>query len=199
MSKIIDYKPSWLDNSIVTLPRGSAWAGLEKVIRPIMKDFQVKTGKAIEFGVEWGYSLGTLAQIFKSVKGVDHFRGDQFCTDVADYDKTCSYISQWSHVEIFKESYEEFFANHDLVKEKWDMAHIDIVHTYDATFECGKKTINRCGCVIFHDTESFPDVKRACLDLSEQMNMDFYNYPHCHGLGIIVSKKKSKHYQSQLI
>jgi hypothetical protein len=40
--------------------------------------------------------------------------------------------------------------------------------------------------VIFHDTISFPAVKKACEDLAEKHNMEFYNYPLYNGLGILI-------------
>ena len=65
---------------------------------------------------------------------------------------------------------------------------IDIVHTYNETFECGEWSINHSDIVVFHDTISFPDIKRVCEDLARLYNLEFYNYPHSHGLGILVRK-----------
>jgi len=196
MSEILNYVPSDFDYTIEPLPVPSAWVGLEKIIRPMLTDFDIKPNKAIEFGVDWGYSLSALAQIFQDVIGVDHFQGDQFTGHAAQYDKVVNWISEWPNVKIYQESFEQFFDNPDNVGKRWDFCHIDIVHTYEATFACGMSAVKRCDCVIFHDTESFPDVKKACVDIAQQMNLDFYNYPHNYGLGILVSKNKSDIYKA---
>jgi hypothetical protein len=67
-----------------------------------------------------------------------------------------------------------------------DLIHTDIIHTYQHTFACGVLALQHTRCAIFHDTESFPEVKEALLDLAEISGYSFYNYPYCQGLGILV-------------
>ena len=62
------------------------------------------------------------------------------------------------------------------------------MHTYEDTYKCGEWCVNNCKVTIFHDTLSFPDVYKACQDLSIKYNLDFYNYEDSHGLGILVKK-----------
>jgi hypothetical protein len=195
MTEIINYVPSDFDYTIEPLQVPSAWVGLEKLIRPILKDFDIKSDKAIEFGVDWGYSLSALAQVFKEVVGVDHFQGDKYTRHIPQYEKVSNWMAQWPNAEISVQSFQQFFADPDRIGERWNLCHIDIVHTYEATFACGKEAAKRCDCVIFHDTESFADVRRSCIDIAEQLNLDFYNYPHHYGLGILVSKEKSMAYK----
>jgi len=198
MAEIINYVPGHFDHNILPLDVPSAWVGLEKLIRPILDDFDIKPDRALEFGVDWGYSLSALAQVFREVVGVDHFQGDVHCGHAPNYDKVAHTMSRWPNVKIYAQSFEQFFNNHDRADERWNLCHIDIVHTYEATFSCGMEAAKRCDCVIFHDTESFADVRRACLDLADKMNLDFYNYPHHYGLGILVSKDKSIFYKERV-
>ena len=69
---------------------------------------------------------------------------------------------------------------------QYDFAHVDIVHNYEETFECGLWAVKHSKCCIFHDTESFPEVKKAVYDIAKAANKTAYNYPHHYGLGIIV-------------
>ena len=70
--------------------------------------------------------------------------------------------------------------------QRYNLAHVDIVHTYEDTFNCGDWCLEHSDVVIFHDTLSFPEVFRACQDLSIKHNLTFYNYEASHGLGILV-------------
>ena len=47
-------------------------------------------------------------------------------------------------------------------------------------------------CVLFHDTESFPAVKRAVIDLARESGKTFY-FKESFGLGILGNQKLSKH------
>ena len=42
MAEIINYVPGHFDHNIVPLDVPSAWVGLEKLIRPILDDFDIK-------------------------------------------------------------------------------------------------------------------------------------------------------------
>jgi len=197
MQEILNYMPSDFDYTIEPLPVPSAWVGLEKIIRPMLADFDIKPNKAIEFGVDWGYSMSALAQVFQEVIGVDHFQGDDSTGHVPDHAKVTRWMSQWPNAKIIVEPFEQFFANSSNIGEKWDFCHIDLSNSYEEVFACGNEAIKRCDCVIFHDTEAFADVKRACLDLADQADMNLYNYPHNYGLGILVSKSKTQFFQNK--
>lgn len=159
-NQIIKYEPSFIDESINPLPVPSAWVGLEKIIRSIVKDFNIDSRTAVEFGVDFGYSLSVFSQIFKKTVGIDHFEGDHDTGHSIDYKKVLSDMSKWPNCKIIKSSYQDFFNKNKKIKYKWDLCHIDIRHTYEDTFACGKSALQRCDCVIFHDTESFQEVKK---------------------------------------
>ena len=40
--------------------------------------------------------------------------------------------------------------------------------------------------VLFHDTESFPAVKRAVIDISRESRKTFYKVTESFGLGILI-------------
>jgi hypothetical protein len=68
------------------------------------------------------------------------------------------------------------------------MIHVDIVHTFEDTYKVGKWAVQHAPVVIFHDTESFLDVKMAVAAVAEEADRAFYNYTPCHGLGILVKE-----------
>jgi hypothetical protein len=68
----------------------------------------------------------------------------------------------------------------------YDLIHVDIVHTYADTFACGLWGAVHSQCTLFHDTESFPAVKRAVIEISRRTGKRFHNFPESNGLGILV-------------
>jgi hypothetical protein len=103
------------------------------------------------------------------------------------YEYTKANMSAWPNIQLIESDYRDFIKEND---EKYDMIHIDIIHTYEATFECGEWAVNHTDVAIFHDTESFPEIKRVCTDLAIKYDLEFYNYSDSHGLGILVKKNK---------
>lgn len=163
---------------------GSAWAGLEDYIPSLIKEFNINPKKALEFGMDYGYSSWILSQIFEKVVGVDSFvgdihirheQGDQFYEDVKkQFENT--------NVEIVRSSFEDFITHHD---DHYDLIHIDIVHLYEPTYKCAEWSVNHSNIVILHDTCSFPEINKVCEDLSKANNLNYYNIPEHHGLGIL--------------
>jgi hypothetical protein len=68
----------------------------------------------------------------------------------------------------------------------YDLIHVDIIHTYADTFTCGLWSAMHSSCVLFHDTESFPAVKRAVIDIARKSGKTFYNFKESYGLGILI-------------
>jgi hypothetical protein len=134
--------------------------------------------------------LSALSKVFERVVGVDMFCGD-FHAGVRNenqYNLVLENFSKVKNVEIIKSSYDEYFNSlEDNVR--FDLIHVDIVHTYEDTYDCGMKSLKHTDCILFHDTESFPSVKKACEDISSKSGYSFYNYPFCHGLGIIINEE----------
>lgn len=178
---MILYSPNSYDRPKNILDVPSAWKGLESILKDIIERFNIKTEKALEFGVEYGYSITALSSYFERVVGVDTFEGDKHTNDRGVeglYEAVQEVVPK--NVKLVKSSYQDYFD-----PEVYDLIHIDIVHTYEDTFACGDWAMKHARVVLFHDTESFPEVRRAVEDLANKYNVNFYNYPFHHGLGIL--------------
>ena len=181
---VITYTPESYYQPEKMLDVVSAWKGHDKVILDIMKRFGIKGDKCLEFGVEFGYSTVVFSNYFKSVTGVDIFLGDIHTSHKGDhYKETKNSLLKHKNIELFKADYKDWLKKDDT---KYDLIHVDIIHTYEDTFECGLWSAKHSECTLFHDTESFPEVKRAVFDIASKTGKKFYNYPEHYGLGIIV-------------
>lgn len=173
----------------------SAWKGLEEILPDIIERFGVKNDFAMEFGVWHGYSCAALAQHFKRVIGIDTFMGDRMAgfAEQSMLATTRETMKPWPNISLIESSWQDVLSNKEFLADINipDFFHVDILHTYEETLGCGRLCykLNPRACFIFHDTESFPDVKKALIQLCSETGMHFYNYPHCHGLGILSHKK----------
>ncbi len=166
------------------LPVYSAWAGIESILGDIANRFEVGRENCLEFGVERGYSTAALSCFFDSVTGVDTFEGDEhtrFQTDF--YAETSARLASYSNIHLVKSRYQEWIASDD---KQYDLIHVDIIHTYSDTFACGLWSAQHSQCTLFHDTVSYPTVKRAVLDIARITGKRFYNFKESNGLGILV-------------
>lgn len=163
---------------------GTAWAGLENYIPGIIKAFNIKQNHALEFGVDKGYSSYIISQMFEKFTGVDAFIGDSHINHAQGDEFYNSVLEKFkdTNIELVRADYRDFIKTDN---KKYDLIHIDIVHLYNETYECAEWSINHSDVVILHDTESFPDVKRVCEDLSNKYNVNFYNITDHFGLGIL--------------
>jgi len=162
----------------------TAWEGLEEIIEDILERFNIGRDSCIEFGVEFGYSSVVFSNFFKKVTGVDIFIGDEHTDFKGDhYDKTKTSLAEYKNIELIRSDYRDWIKKD---KKQYDFAHVDIVHNYDETFECGLWASQHSSCSIFHDTESFPEVRRAVIDIAKATGKKVYNYPYHNGLGIVV-------------
>lgn len=162
----------------------SAWQGLEVVIEDILNRFDIGRDKCIEFGTEYCYSTVVFSGLFKKVIGIDLFIGDEHSGNKKDhYSETSKSISHYGNIELIKSDYKDYIKKDN---EQYDFAHVDIVHNYKETFECGLWAVNHSKCCVFHDTESFTEVRKAVFDIAKQTGKKVYNYPYHNGLGIIV-------------
>lgn len=166
-------------HNLIDVP--SAWKGLEMVLLDILDRFQIKRNRALEFGVEYGFSTVVLSNYFDHVTGVDHFQGDEHTENGAVNINEVRAMMP-ANVELFPQSYLAFI-NGDV--NQFDLIHIDIIHTYDDTYALGDWAMQHAQIVLFHDTKSFPAVKQAVEDLAKKYNLEFYNYPFHNGLGIL--------------
>lgn len=183
---MILYSPNKFTRPEKNLNVPSAWMGIEAILEDLLEVFRIKRNKALEFGVEFGYSIVALSNYFEKIIGVDTFEGDQHT-----YDKNIEGMYEAvkanmpTNVELIKSRYQDYKDD-----SRYDLIHIDIVHTYEDTFACGNWALQHSDFVIFHDTQSFLDVMLAVIDLSKKHNVDFFNYPHCNGLGILWRKSQ---------
>ncbi len=178
------YKPNTKKMPENIIQVSSAWIGLEQIIDDILDCFDVKRDKCIEFGTEYCYSTVVFSNYFKKVKGVDTFLGDVHSGHKADhYPETLSSVSKFKNIELIQSDYKDIIKKDD---EYYDFAHVDIIHTYKETYECGLWAVNHSKCCIFHDTESSPEVRKSVYDIAKHTEKKVFNYPHHHGLGIIV-------------
>lgn len=162
----------------------TAWAGLELIIEDIMERFNIGSEACIEFGVEFGYSSVVFSNYFKKVKGIDIFIGDEHTDFRGDhFENTKASLAEYKNIELIKSDYRDWIKKD---REQYDFSHVDIVHNYKETYECGLWAAQHSSCTIFHDTESFPEVRRAVIDIAKATGKKVYNYPYHNGLGIIV-------------
>ncbi len=161
-----------------------AWVGLEKIMKDIIEFSKIEANTALEFGVEFGYSTAVFGNYFKKVIGVDIFTGDIHAGKHGDlYEYTKNNLKKFSNIELIKSDFKDFIKlNHGF----FDLVHVDIIHTYEDTYTCGLWGAQHSMCTLFHDTQSFPDVKKAVADVARKTHKKFYNYRKCNGLGILI-------------
>jgi hypothetical protein len=162
----------------------TAWKGIESVIADILERFHIGNDCCLEFGVEYGYSTAALSCFFKSVRGVDTFAGDQHTVNKKDiFRETGARLKPFSNITLVRSDYRDWILN-DV--GRYDLIHVDIVHTFADTFACGLWSAQHASCVIFHDTESFSAVRRAVIEIARHTGRRFYNFKESNGLGILV-------------
>jgi hypothetical protein len=115
---------------------------------------------------------------------VDTFVGDIHTKDPTDlFAETSARLSSFQNIQLFRSDFQNWIAKDDGF---YDLIHIDIVHTYIDTFKCGLWGARHAQCVLFHDTESFPAVKRSVIDISRITGKRFHNFKESNGLGILI-------------
>ena len=181
----IDYIPKKFSTpERLVQSKSQAWVGLESIILDIIEFSKIEKNSALEFGVEFGYSTAALSNYFKSVIGVDVFTGDAHAGHHGDiFDLTKSNLKEFKNIELIKADYKEYIARNN---NEFDLIHVDIIHTYEETYACGLWSAEHSACTIFHDTQSYADVKKAVSDIAKKTKKRFYNYRKCNGLGIVV-------------
>jgi hypothetical protein len=164
----------------------SAWKGIESILFDLIRRFDISCGSCLEFGVEFGYSTVSLSNYFSRVLGIDLFTGDANTVHKGDhFESTRKSLERFPNIELVRDDYKNWIERDT---EKYDLIHVDIVHTYEDTYKCGLWSALHSKCTIFHDTESFPEVKRAVEAIALSTGKSFFNYPKCNGLGILVDR-----------
>ncbi len=166
------------------LNTSSAWEGIENILAELLERFQIAPDRCLEFGVEHGFSAVALSSFFASVVGVDTFVGDIHTVSKRNiYEETLARLAPYPNIRLVRSDYRDFIRSD---RNFYDLIHVDIVHTFADTFACGLWSANHSNCTIFHDTESFPTVKQAILDIARRTGKRFYNFEESNGLGILV-------------
>lgn len=183
--KPIPYEPRYRVRPQRMIDVPTAWNGIESILHDLICRFCPGGTRALEFGVDYGYSTVALANYFPVVVGIDTFAGDEHAGQRDDgmYNRVRESLWAFPNIRLVRSDYRDFLATNT---EMFDLTHIDIVHTYDRTFECGQLALLYSQVVIFHDTRSFPEVMRAVSELADRNNRTFYEWPESHGLGILV-------------
>ncbi len=182
---VVPFIPERREPPSRSIPVDSAWKGIESIIGPLLRQFNVGRKKCLEFGVEYGYSTVALSSFFDSVIGVDTFLGDQHTDNKGDiFSETKEQLSGYRNITLVRSDFRSWIEQDN---NHYDLIHVDIVHKYKDTFECGLWSALHSTCTIFHDTESFIAVKRAVRDIARETNKLVYNFPESNGLGIVVA------------
>jgi Methyltransferase domain len=178
------YLPAHRSLPTRVLPVVSAWTGIESILSDIISRFDIGTERCLEFGVEYGYSTAALSSFFDSVVGVDIFVGDRHTETFKDlYAETVNRLSVFDNIQLIRSDYRDWIKKD---QSNYDLIHVDIIHTFADTFACGLWSAEHSKCVIFHDTESFPAVKQAVIEIARLTGKTFYNFRESNGLGILV-------------
>jgi hypothetical protein len=162
----------------------TAWKGIESILGDLISKFNLRTGRCLEFGVEFGYSTAALSCFFDEVTGVDLFTGDKHTANHSDIlGETSKRLSRFHNIRLVRSDYRDWITQNTAF---YDLIHVDIVHTYTDTFTCGLWSVQHAPCVLFHDTISFPAVRWAVSAIARETGKRFYNFEESHGLGILV-------------
>lgn len=181
---IEEYVPKSLVEPDELISVNTAWKGLERIIPDILERFEITSGRCIEFGVEYGFSTVAFSNYFREVVGVDTFQGDINTADHGDhFESTSLALSRFENINLHQSTYQDWVKKDNAM---YDLAHVDIVHTYKDTFRCGLWAAQHSKVTLFHDTESFLDVRNAVIDIAKETGKQVYNYPFHAGLGIVA-------------
>jgi len=188
--EVIPYVPQFYVDIPNLAKVGTAWNGVDRVLYDIVNRFSIPQRKALEFGVQGGYSTSALAHVFAEVIGIDTFIGDEHAGYHPDeFAEVSARMKSWPNVVLHQARYQDWIK---FDTADYDLIHVDIVHTYTDTYQAGYWACNHSPVVIFHDTIAFPEVMYAVTELAKDTQRTFYNYGKCensqHGLGILVQQ-----------
>jgi len=175
----------------------SAWEPLRHVIKDILLRFKIKRFKALEFGVERGYSTVVLANYFKRVIGVDPFNWDFGDGEDRGFWSVFNLLKNYPNIQLIPAMSDDFIKVP--IFDKYDLIHIDIgyeTHCYATTFPSAEWAVQHSDCVILHDIFSFPEINQVCEELAAKYGFEYYGYAEpmgpagivC-GLGILIKRK----------
>ncbi len=180
----------WQPSRLVHPPRmiydvPTAWDEMELCLESLVEEFCPSRAQALEFGVQHGYSTVALSNYFAHITGVDTCVGDPYAGTHEDiYEWVLDKFKPFPNITMVRSDWESWAAAH--ADTYFDLIHVDIYHTWEQTYACGKWAACHSPVVIFHDTLSFPAVGLAVGHLAAECGRKYYNWSHKHGLGILV-------------
>ncbi|BBO34427.1 glycosyltransferase [Lacipirellula parvula] len=166
-------------SNVLALDAPSAWRGLEQRFQNLIEGIgAIET--VVEIGVEYGYSLFCFATALPNatVIGIDpyqnvlsgHYAGDAGYGVMGSSDSEAwvrRFLPQFPRAILLRAESREIAR---VFVGKIDVLHIDAIHSYQnvrADFEAWEPHVRPGGCVLFHDTRSYPDdVGRFFRELS---------------------------------
>jgi hypothetical protein len=89
----------------------------------------------------------------------------------------------YANIQLIRNDYRDFIKQDH---GTFGPIHVDIIHTFADTFACGLWSANHSQCTIFHDTESFPQVRQAVVEIARATGEKFYNFKESFGLSILI-------------
>ncbi len=194
---MIEYVPEVRSDIIIPdaiASKERAWGDIPEIIKDIIIRFDLKTKVALDLGVLFGYSTYALSLYFDDVIGVDTFKNNRFnYLDMREdhYKEVCDLFKDVINVRLIQSMWQDYAKTETV--NRYDLIHLDMIHTYRETTLAGEWALQHTDCAIFHDTISNPTVMKACEDLAKKHGFEFYNYPLSHGLGILVKKNENIH------
>ncbi|NJN42537.1 MAG: class I SAM-dependent methyltransferase [Flammeovirgaceae bacterium] len=180
--KAINYHPKkYVRPDRLINPTAKAWVGLESILSDIIEFSKIETKSALEFGVEYGYSTAAIANYFDSVVGVDTFTGDPHAGYHGNIlEKTRNNLMGFPNIKLVKSDYKDYILENT---DRFDLVHVDIIHTYEDTFQCGLWAAQHSTVTLFHDTQSYKEVKQAVSDIAKKQPRNFTTIENSMGLG----------------
>ena len=190
MNRVIPYVPEYIFRPRWLISVPTAWNGCESILHDILKRFQVFPGIALEFGVDYGYSLAAIANFFNRVIGVDTFKGDINAgyRDETLMDQTKNALKDFKNIALVQSDFRDYIREYNSKCSRYNLIHVDIVHNYKDTNDCVAWSVQHSDVVLVHDTIAFPEVRRAVQDVCWETGRGFYEYQVDHGLGILVKE-----------
>lgn|GEM_PF-6154986 len=148
-------RPFGLSRPSDPFAKPSAWVGLESKYRGLVGDIG-PVRRVVDLGVDYGFSTFHFAQDFPDaeVVGVDAF------TLHADAESWVrSHLHLFPNLRLVKGSTAQLGRS---FHEPVDLLHIDADHAYESVvqdFCAWLHVVRPGGCVLFHDTEEFPQIR----------------------------------------
>jgi hypothetical protein len=175
----LPYFPVTFVHSVHTVDVPTAWRPNEEIINDILTRYSIDHRSMIDFGVDYGFSTSAFANYFSVVLGIDNY-------SVEMWNQARKTLKDFKNISLLRVDYKDWIKT---VKDAYfDLIHIDIIHTFEDTYQCGRWAVDHASIVLFHDTISNPPVHEALMAISSETGIPYYNWPVACGLGILTKQ-----------